>query len=38
MYELETTTYMLEPWEKIIFNTCVCAATVGTGYAVYSLL
>jgi len=31
-YQLETTTYVLDPWEKFIFNGCVLALSVGTGY------
>jgi len=29
-YNLETALYMLEPWEKVLFNTlafCMCSAT-----------
>jgi len=34
-YQLETTTYMLEPWEKFLFNSCVVAMTIGSGYVGY---
>jgi len=37
-YEMEMTTYVLDPWEKIIFNTCVSAIVAGSGYFAYSYL
>jgi hypothetical protein len=34
-YELETTTYMLDRWEKTLFNTTVITVIAGSAYALY---
>jgi len=37
-YELYTTTYMLEWWEKCIINTLMCTLIVASNYMAYHFL
>jgi hypothetical protein len=36
-YEMEMSTYVLEPAEKLMFNTIVLSITIGTAYFAYTL-
>ena len=35
-YEMETSTYVLDPLEKALFNTIILSITLGTAYLTYT--